>query len=385
MNHISKTLFITCLSIALLSSCSSSNSLKQAEFDFEYLQLQEADDLLLPEGVEPLFAQHEYTIPELGDLAPKQYLGSLVDIRSPSLVLPITAGSRVEQRGDKVILWMDVPTGAHNMQATLWTVIEDYLASEQIEIEQFSEAESQLDTQWHVLHSEVDSDVYNLRQRYRYNIVLKPHGKTLGLSASLLEHEVQAVEAGAWNKEISAVDKQRYSVQALNKLILFFDARRDEYQKQYIQESDQVVEEPKREFIHVDTSEDTLLSINSSFKMDGETPLLVLDAPYNEIGPSVKHALKLMGFEVNQVIAIDGYVTLKYTPLNRKQQAGIALQALNLDSGDYQLLVGDLKDKTSLLFSDSEGKVLEEWQVQELLTYLQPLLKTGLYPQKNAE
>jgi len=404
MNYFNKLSLPVALIIPFVVACSSSHeSLKQAELDFDYIEIEATDDILLPEGVEAPAYSHEYTIPEQGDEARKTYIGEKVDVRSPSLVLPILSDSRVEQRKGKVILWIDIPDDNHHMEAMLWAIIKGYLASENREIESFSQEDGFLDTKWYELSNDKENEnshaVYNLKQRYQYNVLVKPHGRTVGISAKLIGYQQQVVEAGAWNEDISAIDSQRYSVQALNKLILFFDSNQKEYQAKFtaskpntlgadaqkVNELGVAINEDNEE---IETNIDAgpfAPNIMASSDFEGNVPLIILDAPFSTIGPALRASLLIMGFEVKTVIAVDGYVTLKYEAVAPQELDDFDIQPLTLESGSYQLMVGDLVTKTSLLFSNSEGRVLEEWKVVQLLNHLVPLMDRGVYSSKVVE
>ena len=390
MNQLSKLLLLTGLVTPLLTACSSGDSLKQAELDFDYLEAATPEDLLLPEEVKTPVYSHQYTIPSLGNKAPKAYVGDKVDVRSPALVLPITAGSRVEHGHDSVTLWIDAPEGKEVMQPLLWSVINGYLGSNDVEVKSSSENLGELETEWFTISNDDNTSVFNLKQRYQYRVMFKPHGRTVGLSAHLIGHEVQVVEGGAWHKGISAVDRERYSVQALNKLILYFDTNRAEYRDKVTEAKANSLagdSELKLEPLVVNKEDRAKVvagvieaNIKASGDFEGKVPLIILDASFATVGPALRQAILAMGFSVKSVIAIDGYATLKFTPPAPDYLAEFAVSPLPLEAGSYQLLVGDLKTKTSLLFSDKEGRVLPQWQIEALLQHFQPLMDKGKYP-----
>ena len=91
-------IFITICAVIAISACSSPGSRERTSGDYAYMQAKEKpDDLLVPEDLERPIRSNRYDLPILESGAGKQILGSDIRISSPRLVLPLVAGSHVEE------------------------------------------------------------------------------------------------------------------------------------------------------------------------------------------------------------------------------------------------------------------------------------------------
>ena len=97
---------VLCLSLLALSlaSCSSVNH-KQANGGFDYQNKPQARQIVIPDNlIKPKQSQDFFVTDKINHQGP---IGEAMDIRGPSLVMPVAASSRVVDESGIAIIWFD--------------------------------------------------------------------------------------------------------------------------------------------------------------------------------------------------------------------------------------------------------------------------------------
>ncbi len=221
-----------CLSVLTLalSACSSVDS-KHAQGDFDYAKKQESKEFIVPDSLDKPATQREFAIPN--DVNHQGPIGSKVDIRAPSLVLPIAASSRVISESDQAIIWFDKVLEDENLLTFIKASLISQLTSDDVsyeEVEVTSDSDLKgiaetLDSKWY--HNEVETgwlftDIESsTSMRFRYEFFLKPHGRSVSLKVSLIDYMKTDNEGGT--KNIDPIDKQRAEMAMLNEVVAQVD------------------------------------------------------------------------------------------------------------------------------------------------------------------
>jgi outer membrane protein assembly factor BamC len=242
-----RVFYLSLLALSL-TSCGSVNN-RQAEGGFEYENTPESNDLVIPANLsKPKQANDFYVSNEINHQGP---IGSKMDIRAPSLVMPVAASSRVVEESGIAIIWFDKVLEDKDLLGFIEKVIKEKLADDEITytyIEEDTEVTlgkvlegstslketsikregiktAIIESDWY--HNEVDvgwifEDIQLSKSvRFRYQLLAKSHGRSVSLRVSLIDF-LQTDELGG-SKTMDPIDKQRAEKAMLNELIASVD------------------------------------------------------------------------------------------------------------------------------------------------------------------
>jgi len=242
-----RTVYFSLLALSL-SACSSVSS-KKAEGSFAYQDKSEAQQLAIPESLEkPKQSQDFFVTDKINHKGP---IGEKMDIRAPSLVMPIAASSRVVDESSISIIWFDkvlededlldyiekvviekiesdgitYSTVEEDKEITLGKVVEGATSLKETSISRKGIRTSIFESDWY--HDEVDvgwlyADIESSTSlRFRYQLLAKPHGRSVSLRVSLIDFLKTDQQGGS--KTIDPIDKQRAEKAMLNSIISLVD------------------------------------------------------------------------------------------------------------------------------------------------------------------
>jgi len=242
-----RTFYFSLLALSL-SACSSVSN-KQAEGSFVYQNTPEAEPLIIPESLDKPSQHREFFIPDkINHQGP---IGEKMDIRAPSLVMPIAASSRVVEESGISIIWFDkvledkdlldfiekvviekiesdgitFNTVEEDKEVTLSKVIEGATSLKETSIDRKGIRTKIYESDWY--HNEVDvgwlyTDIESATSlRFRYQLLAKPHGRSVSLRVTLADYLKTDQQGGS--KTIDPIDKQRAEKAMLNSIISLVD------------------------------------------------------------------------------------------------------------------------------------------------------------------
>jgi len=220
--------------IAAVTACSTPIDRRQAnDLEQQYTDLKAAPKLTIPAGLTQPTYSNEYDIPELGAKADKTLIGAHLDIRPPLQVLPMAAGTRVEEGDNNIKIMVESIDNNTDLKQEIFDVLEAYFKSRAIAIRNENYEAGTFETDW-ITNSEIvesnlwNSDkVYTLRQRYQYHIDVRPHGRTGSVTIDLIEHE-ESYDGEQRDVVLSGEDKRRYTIDILNDSISYMSMKRAE-------------------------------------------------------------------------------------------------------------------------------------------------------------
>jgi outer membrane protein assembly factor BamC len=242
-----RVLYLSLLSLSL-TACSSGNN-KQALGDFDYANTKELAPLITPEGLSKPKKYDDFVITK--KINEKGPIGKAIDIRAPSLVMPIAASSRVVTESDVSIIWFDKVLEEQDLLTFIEKVVKDKLTEDNINYTVITEdvettlskvfegstslketsidregiRTSIVDSDW--FHNEVDTGWIfteiekSTSLRFRYQLLAKPHGRSVSLRVSLIDY-LQTDETGV-SKPMDPIDQQRAEKTMLNNMISLVD------------------------------------------------------------------------------------------------------------------------------------------------------------------
>lgn len=209
-----------------LSACSGVDS-KRAQGDFDYAKNTESKEFVVPESLDKPAKHNDFFITnEINHEGP---IGDKMDVRSPSLVLPLAASSRIVADSDQAIIWFDKVLEDKDLFEFIKKAIVNQLTSDDVSYEEVlsdknnnQELTSQtLESSWY--HSEVESgwlftDIEQATSlRFRYQLNVKPHRRSVSLQVSLIDYMKTDNEGGS--KVVDPIDKQRAEMLMLNEIV----------------------------------------------------------------------------------------------------------------------------------------------------------------------
>ncbi|KGJ87390.1 outer membrane protein assembly factor BamC [Colwellia psychrerythraea] len=242
-----RVFYLSLLALSL-TACGSVNN-KQAEGGFDYQHKAEANDLVIPANLnKPKQAKTFFVTDKINHQGP---VGKDMDIRAPSLVMPIAASSRVVDESGIAIIWFDKVLEDKDLfefiervvkekltednityhyieedkEVTLGKVIEGATSLKETSIKREGIKTAIIESDWY--HNEVDvgwifTDIqFSKSLRFRYQLLAKPHGRSVSLRVSLVDF-LQTDETGG-SKTMDPIDKQRAEKAMLNELIASVD------------------------------------------------------------------------------------------------------------------------------------------------------------------
>lgn len=226
----SRQLFYFSVLSLTLSACSSVDS-KRAQGDFDYAKKQESKPFIVPQNLDKPAKQKEFLI--TNEINHQGSLGEKMDVRAPSLVLPIAASSRVVAESHEAIIWFDKALEDKDLLVFIQNALVSQLMSDDISYE-IVESSAQdepgsnnqskteiFESDWY--HNEIETgwlftDIESSTSlRFRYEFYLKPHGRSVSLKVSLIDYMKTDNEGGS--KTIDPIDKQRAEMAMLNEIV----------------------------------------------------------------------------------------------------------------------------------------------------------------------
>jgi len=219
-----------------LSACSSVDS-KRAQGDFDYTKKVESKEFIVPESLDKPAKHNDFLI--TNDINYNGPIGEKMDVRSPSLVLPLAASSRVVSDSDQAIIWFDKVLEDKDLLVFIRDALISQLMSDKVTYNEIQLSENTgkkkdknngaqtqtLESSWY--YSEVETgwlftDIESSTSvRFRYQLTAKPHGRSVSLQVSLVDYMKTDNKGGS--KKVDPIDKQRAEMAMLNEIVAQVD------------------------------------------------------------------------------------------------------------------------------------------------------------------
>ncbi|HFQ5130037.1 TPA: outer membrane protein assembly factor BamC [Vibrio vulnificus] len=334
----SRQLVLSSLAVFVLSACSgSATQRRQAKDDFAYLETPPLEQWQLPEGATPQFYPN-YNIPQ-GEFTGG--IGKQVDIRPPQQILELIPGARYERSQGEVTLWLIKQEEADEV----WQTVKDMLAERQIPINM--QSDTHIETGWVTWRSEDEE----MEIGSRYAIDRFEANNRHGFKINLIDWR-----EGTELKPVTVTNKERYNVFMTNLVTSQYDqVKRDEAQRR----AQELVKQ-----IPI-----TMGTDRSGF------PVIIARTPYNVLWQRLPTILPQMGFTIDERNQSQGTIKAKYASPDDEFWNEIGVKPMDLKSGTYTFLFGDLGNRTSINVTDSSGKPVEEAFLKSMAPVLAAVVK----------
>ncbi|MGK0269264.1 MAG: outer membrane protein assembly factor BamC, partial [Paraglaciecola sp.] len=151
----------TVIIAALLTACSSLEEREVASGSFEYIKEQPGQKMEIPDDVDSPNFNDAFKLPNLGEDAPLNAMGKDLSVQSPALVLPVVAGSHIEDGSKNAIVWFDQVDDNLPLDTTIWNSLIRFLETESIGVEMFDKDKQRLVTDWVVMDESEETKWYS--------------------------------------------------------------------------------------------------------------------------------------------------------------------------------------------------------------------------------
>ncbi|MBV7317021.1 outer membrane protein assembly factor BamC [Shewanella sp. NIFS-20-20] len=331
--------------LTLVSACSSSLDRRHANGDDDYVNSATSPILTIPAPLKAPNYSKEFDIPSLSDTANTTLVGMALDIRPPLQILPMAEGTHVEEGTDTIKVVVESIDNSVDLKQEIYDTLKDYLVRKGIGIAAEDYEAGTIDTDWIENNEVLDTSlwgndkVYTLKQRYRFDVQVRPHGRTGSLVISLIDHQ-ESFDGDIKNIELTAADKQRYTIDMLNSAVAYLSLKRnDAMQAKRIEQSQGI------EVGLVESEHDYFLA----------------KAPYDRVWERLRIVLPEMGFEI---VDLDPAKSLFFVNFNDESGFWSSLwgdSQLPLKKGSYRIKLagGSDTNETVIKLSDIADEPLD--------------------------
>ncbi|RYU69458.1 outer membrane protein assembly factor BamC [Aliivibrio finisterrensis] len=334
-----KTRFVVgSLMIAVLSACSSSpTERRQAKQDFKYLDTPPLEEWKQQAEAKPEFYP-QYDIPK------GEYSGGIgkdVDIRPPQQVLELIPGARIEEQKGEVTVWLVREEDVDKLWKTVLTLIEKR------NIGIVSQSDNKIETDWLKWNSEDEDHEFGAR----YNIEKLSEKNRSGFQIMLIDWQVDGKQT-----EVTQANKARYNILMTNLVTSAYD--------------EQLREEARIR------AEELVKRIPISMGQDRSgLPVIIARAPYNIFWERLGELLPMMGLTIEDRNRSQGTIEVKYKEPDDEFWEEIGTKPLSFEGRTYNLLLGDLGNRTSINVTDAAGKPVNEATLDSVVPVLAAMIE----------
>ncbi|TVP16208.1 outer membrane protein assembly factor BamC [Shewanella sp. KCT] len=328
------------LLVAAVTACSTPIDRRQANGDDEYANVTSQPKLVIPAGLNQPKYNTEFDIPEVGSKVDKTLVGKKLDIRPPLQVLPMAEGTHVEESSDSIKIVVESIDNDIDLRSELFGILDEYFSQHEIKILKEDRDTGVIETDWIENQEVIDSslwgsdEVYSVRQRYRFSVNVRPHGRSGNLAIELIDHE-ESFDGKAQDILLTGEDKRRYTVDMLNNTIAYMSVKR----------AKAIKAKRLRESLGIDVD-----LVKAPAVAENETPeqsFWLADASYSRTWDRLRIVLPELGFEI---VDMDSNKGLYY--INVSDDSGFwsslwSDKKLPMEEGSYRLQIEQDKSDTS--------------------------------------
>lgn len=349
--------------VAAVTACSTPIERRQANGNDDYVQAEQVPLLTIPAGLKTPPYNKEYDVPALGAKANTEFVGKTLDIRPPLQVLPMAEGTHVEEGSDNIKIVVESIDNSVDLKQEIFATLDGFFAQKGIKILNRDFDKGSIETDW-IENKEVigtsffgSDDIYLLRQRYRFDVETRPHGRTANIVIHLIDHE-ESYDGEVQEVLLSSDDKQRYTIDMLNSAIAYMSVKREQV-------------------IQANRLKQTLgINVELVAPEEGKAYWLA-KAPYKQVWDRLRIVLPEMGFEISDMDNTKGLYFIKFDDNSGFWSSLWGDDKLALKEGNYRVLLenGDSSNETKIFLRDSQDKPLSDEAVSNVYQSLSNLMK----------
>ncbi|WP_371185965.1 outer membrane protein assembly factor BamC [Thalassotalea maritima] len=342
-----------------LAACSSSETRHQAKGGFDYVKINSSQQLQVPTGLEAPQNNQLYAIPQL--TRTDGAVGEKIDVRAPSQVLPLAAGSRVDEFDNSAAIWFDKVDDSRDLRQYVVRAITGYLEEKNVGLKRGDEENNVWESDWFQRNEESGALFWQTIEsseswRFRYSLVTKPHGRSVGLNVELIDYML--TDQNSTTKQISPLEKERVEIAMVNEISAQMD---------YL--------------YRVNNRDDRLGRANmqlvkKTLTESGE-PALLIEYPADDVWSYLPGFFEDNNFTIVDLNEDNRVYEVEYTyvePSIWSKMWADEISVLSLANGVYRFKVESQGDKSVLRIMDAKNQPIEQAKFDENL----PLLESAL-------
>ena len=349
--------------VAAVSACSSPLDRRQANGNEDYVDSTAQAKLVIPEGLKNPVYSKEYDIPAYGSKANPELIGKKLDIRPPLQVLPMAEGTHVEEGSDNIKIVVESIDNSVDLKQEIFNALEGFMAKQSISILKKDFDKGVIETDWIETQDVIESSmwgadkVYLLRQRYQFDVDIRPHGRTGNVTIHLIDHQ-ESYDGEGQDIVLSGEDKRRYTVDMLNNAVAYMSIQREKAIKAA----------RLKQSLGIDVG-----LVNPE---EGQAYWLA-DADYKKVWDRLRIVLPEMGFEIADMDSAKGLFYIAFSDNSGFWSSLWGDEKLALKKGSYRVLLEDTDnaEQTKILLRDAEDQPLSNETIANVYQSLADLMK----------
>ena len=355
----SRKLFCFSLLSLSITACSSNVSTNQAHGGFEYANRGEAKALTIPEGLLTPKENQDFHVPDvINSNAP---IGAEMDIRAPSLVIPMAAASRIEGNEGEAQVWFDQVIDEKDLLTFIRNAVKSQLATDKVALTAVGSDDMVFESEWYSSEKEAGFWLFKKIEetegmRFKYTLDIKPHGRSVAIKVDLIDYT--KTDLSGTTTSIDSINEHRAEMAMLNTLIGEVDYQYRIY---------------KHELLQTKASQ-ILVSLGRNVKNDAA---FIVELELDSLWTNIPTFFRENGIEVTDLNESKHIYYVDYI----KPELGFwesiwgdEKPVLDLSDGKYQFVLSAIEKTTAVTLLNKEGVALSP----EILEKLLPVIKSGL-------
>ena len=339
-----------------LSACSGVSDNKRANGDFTYQDKNEATAIKVPSTLTSPKQNKKYFISN--DINHQGPVGIKVDIRAPSLVLPVAASSRVETDSSVAKIWFDQVLDDSDLKTFIHHALSEELNNNHHQLKIIDESAHIYESDWY--NTEIESGPWLFEKteivesmRFRYQLEIKPHGRSVSLTVSLIDYKKPNSD-----QPMDLIDQQRAEMTMINEIVAQVD-----YQYLLKKKEHKLLRANKK-----------IVSMSKNKQGDA---IYLVDMELDDVWENMpiffdKHGFTIKDLDESKKIYFVDFMKPETSFWNNMW--GEALPELMLENGQYQFKLAEHDDQTHLTLFDNEKNILNK----TIITDIFPVIEAGL-------
>jgi len=349
--------YFSLLSLAV-TGCGSVNN-KTANGNFEYAKKQEAKKIVIPDNLDNPNEVKDFFI--ANDINHQGPIGENVDVRAPSLVLPVASSSRIVPGTKTAKIWFDQVLEESDLNSFIQDALKEQLASDNVALTAVDSSKNVFESEWY--HSEDVSGYWFFESvesseslKFRFLFEAKPHGRSVALTVELIDY-MRTDQSGA-SKTMDIIDKERAEMSMLNEIVAQVDFK-----------------------YRLKQRENRLMRANQKFVTIGENveaePAYIAEIDIEMLWSNMPLFFADYGFEITDLNESKKIYFVDFVKPDNSLWSviwGNDVPVIDVENAKYQFVLADLDGKTSITIYDGNGNVLPA----ETLERIFPVMEAGL-------
>lgn len=338
-----------------VAACSSGDS-KRAVGGFKYAKTPEAKELVVPQGLDQPKEHRDFKVSN--DINHNGPVGKNVDIRAPSLVLPVAASSRGIADSEDSIIWFDQVLEDRNLLEFIQLALKNELITADVELNLVDKDAKTYESGW--FHEEVETgwifkSIENAESmRFKYKLVEKPHGRSVSLQVNLIDYMKTDSRGGA--KSINPIDQQRAEMAMINEIIAQVDF-----------------------MYRLEQKEVRMMRANKQMVAIGENPeaepAYIVEMDFDYLWSNLPIFFEKHGFVITDLNESDKIYYVNFT----SPEIGIwdkiwgdEAPVVDISDAKYQFVLSKMVNQTSVTIYNADGDVLPIETLERIFPVMEP-------------